>query len=205
MASCVGLASSASMLLKVIWSAHAAPVRGRTQGGKPWTQGMGMVKESSMRALQPTRLLSAARLGQRRYSGGAARLPVGGGAFERPKKGWIPRVKSSTIDSFRPDRTRTWTSVVLHLLDGMGQIQGATTSATTYELSKTFHNIHVWHPPYIPHGEGDQQAANSSSGSIARWLDGGINGSIDVARWLDANGGCLQPRCLDARLDAGRS
>ena len=24
----------------------------------------------------------------------------------------------------------------------------------------------------------------------------------DVARWLDANGGCLQPRCLDARLDA---
>ena len=40
-------------------------------------------------------------------------------------------------------------------------------------------------------------------GSMARWLDGGINGSIDVARWLDANGGCLQPRCLDARLDAG--
>ena len=38
---------------------------------------------------------------------------------------------------------------------------------------------------------------------MARWLDGGINGSIDVARWLDANGGCLQPRCLDARLDAG--
>ena len=30
-----------------------------------------------------------------------------------------------------------------------------------------------------------------------------VNGSIDVARWLDANGGCLQPRCLDARLDAG--
>jgi hypothetical protein len=23
---------------------------------------------------------------------------------------------------------------------------------------------------------------------MARWLDGGINGSIDVARWLDANG-----------------
>jgi hypothetical protein len=40
-------------------------------------------------------------------------------------------------------------------------------------------------------------------GSMARWLDGGINGSIYVARWLDANGGCLQPRCLDARLDAG--
>ena len=39
-----------------------------------------------------------------------------------------------TLD--QPDRTRTWTSVVLHLLDGMGQIQGATTSATTYELSK---------------------------------------------------------------------
>ena len=39
-------------------------------------------------------------------------------------------------------------------------------------------------------------------GSMARWLDGGINGSIDVARWLDANGGCLQPRCLDARLNA---
>ena len=44
---------------------------------------------------------------------------------------------------------------------------------------------------------------------MARWwldgsiLDGGINGSIDVARWLDADGGCLQPRCLDARLDAG--
>ena len=37
---------------------------------------------------------------------------------------------------------------------------------------------------------------------MARWLDGGINGSIDVARWLGANGGCLQPRCLDARLDA---
>ena len=40
-------------------------------------------------------------------------------------------------------------------------------------------------------------------GSMARWLDGGINGSIDVARWLDANGGCLQPQCLDARLHAG--
>ena len=38
--------------------------------------------------------------------------------------------------------------------------------------------------------------------SMARWLDCGINGSIDVARWLDANGGCLQPRCLDARLNA---
>ena len=42
----------------------------------------------------------------------------------------------------------------------------------------------------------------TSDGSMARWLDCGINGSIDVARWLDANGGCLQPRCLDARLDA---
>ena len=31
----------------------------------------------------------------------------------------------------------TRASVVLHLLDGMGQIQGATTSATTCELSKT--------------------------------------------------------------------
>ena len=40
-------------------------------------------------------------------------------------------------------------------------------------------------------------------GSMARWLDGSINGSIDVARWLDANGRCLQPRCLDARRDAG--
>ena len=87
----------------------------------------------------------------------------------------------------------------MHLLDGMGQIQGTTTSTTTYELSKT---------PIandIPHREGVQQAANSSwlDGSMARWLDGGINGSIYVARWLDANGGCLQPRCLDARLDAG--
>ena len=41
------------------------------------------------------------------------------------------------------------------------------------------------------------------AGLMARWLDGGINDSVDVARWLDANGGCLQPRCLDARLDAG--
>ena len=46
--------------------------------------------------------------------------------------------------------------VVLHLLDGMGQIQGATTSATTYELSKTPMTY------VIPHREGVQQAANSS-------------------------------------------
>jgi hypothetical protein len=54
----------------------------------------------------------------------------------------------------------------------------------------------------------DGSMARWLDGSMARWLDGSmarwrINGSIDVARWLDANRGCLQPRCLDARLDAG--
>ena len=55
-----------------------------------------------------------------------------------------------------PDRTRIWASVVLHLPDGMGQIQGATTSATTHDLSKTPTTYD------IPHSEGVQQAANSS-------------------------------------------
>ena len=43
---------------------------------------------------------------------------------------------------------------VLHLLDGIGQIQGALASTTTHELSNTPFTSNT------PHGEGIQQIAN---------------------------------------------
>jgi hypothetical protein len=64
---------------------------------------------------------------------------------------------------------------VLHLIDGIGQIQGATTSATTYELSKTPITYD------IPHREGVQQAANSACVGERSGLDM-THGSVSKAR-----------------------
>jgi hypothetical protein len=78
-----------------------------------------------------------------------------------------------------------------------GKFISSSRCCSTLELAHSIKKVQHYASPCPP------SMSRCLDGSMARWLDGGINGSIVVARWLDANGGCLQPRCLDARLDAG--
>ena len=89
----------------------------------------------------------------------------------------------------RPNPDMDYKSVVLHLLDGMGQIQGATTSATAYELSKTPITYMISTIGKV------SNKPQTHPGSMARWLPRWRDQLLDrdMARWLDANGGCLQP------------